>query len=83
MLNQFTANATGLPVVVGPVEATVIGNAIVQLIALGEIENLEQGRAVVAGMSELEHYEPAETADWQAAYGRFSDLLTPGFDGQT
>ena len=64
LLNQMTANATGLPVVTGPIEATVIGNAIVQLITLGEIADLEQGRAIVANMDELEQYEPQDTAVW-------------------
>src|SRR5690606_30644202 len=44
LLNQLTANATGLPVVAGPIEATVMGNALVQLITLGEIADLAQAR---------------------------------------
>ncbi len=43
LLNQMTANATGRPVVAGPIEATVIGNALVQLIALGELQDIERG----------------------------------------
>jgi sugar (pentulose or hexulose) kinase len=71
LLNQMTANATGLPVVTGPIEATVIGNAIVQLITLGEIADLEQGRAIVANMDELQRYEPQDTAVWNEVYGRY------------
>jgi sugar (pentulose or hexulose) kinase len=74
LLNQMTANATGLPVVTGPIEATVIGNAIVQLIALGEIADLEQGRAIVAEMEELERYEPKELAVWEEGYGRYQQI---------
>ena len=37
-LNQITADAAGKPVTAGPVEATVMGNAIMQLITLEEIE---------------------------------------------
>ena len=48
LLNQLTAEATGIPVKTGPIEATVIGNALVQLITLGEIKNLQEGRQVVA-----------------------------------
>ena len=48
LLNQLTANVLGVPVVTGPVEATVIGNALVQLITLGEISDLNEGRALVA-----------------------------------
>jgi rhamnulokinase len=75
LLNQFTANATGVPVVTGPIEATVIGNAIVQLIALGEIDDLAQARQIVAGMDELKRYEPQETAVWDEGYGRYREII--------
>ncbi|MCK5922817.1 MAG: rhamnulokinase, partial [Methylococcales bacterium] len=58
LLNQMTANATGLPVIAGPIEATVIGNALVQLIALGEIGNIQDGRQIVAQMANQKRYEP-------------------------
>ena len=58
LLNQMTANATGLPVITGPVEATVIGNGLVQFIALGEIKNIEEGRQIIAQMAEQERYDP-------------------------
>ncbi|HRQ42074.1 MAG TPA: rhamnulokinase family protein [Chloroflexota bacterium] len=58
LLIQLTADATGLPVIAGPVEATVIGNALVQLISLGEIADLPQARQIVAEMAELKRYEP-------------------------
>ncbi len=74
LLNQLTANATGLPVVTGPVEATVMGNALVQFITLGEIADLQQARDVVAGMAELQTYLPKETAVWGNAYGRYQKL---------
>lgn len=75
LLNQMTANATGLPVVAGPIEATVIGNALVQLIVLGEIANLEQGRDIVANLDEIHHYQPEETAVWEEQYGRYQRLV--------
>ncbi|MCB9422757.1 MAG: rhamnulokinase [Ardenticatenaceae bacterium] len=80
LLNQMTANATGLPVVTGPIEATVIGNAIVQLIALGEIADLSQARDIVASLDELEHYEPqgttgSTTAVWEEMYGRYQEIV--------
>lgn len=58
LLNQLTADATGLPVVAGPVEATVMGNALVQLMALGEISNLAEGRQLVAESAVLKTYQP-------------------------
>ncbi|MFO7681319.1 MAG: FGGY-family carbohydrate kinase [Chloroflexota bacterium] len=75
LLNQLAANATGLPVVTGPIEATVIGNAAVQLIALGEIGDIAQARAMVAGMAELKRYEPQETAVWQEVYNRYQEII--------
>lgn len=74
LLNQMTADATGLPVVAGPVEATVIGNALVQLITLGEISGLDQARAVVADMDELHRYEPRSSAAWDEMYSRYQEL---------
>lgn len=75
LLNQMTADATGLPVVAGPVEATVIGNALVQLITLGVFGDLAQARSVVAALDELRQYAPRDTAVWDAAYGRYQALL--------
>ena len=74
LLNQMTANATGLPVHAGPVEATVIGNAMIQLISLGEIKNLAEGRQLISQSDEIERYQPMEQADWEAAYRRYQAL---------
>lgn len=76
LLCQMTADATGLPVLAGPAEATVLGNALVQLIALGEIANLAEARQLVAGMGETRRYEPRRTEDWDAAYTRYRALLS-------
>lgn len=74
LLNQMTAYATGRPVIAGPVEATVIGNALVQLIALGELDNLAQARHVVAQSSQLTRYEPQDTDAWDEAYHRYRNI---------
>src|SRR5919106_6610300 len=47
LLCQCTADATGLPVLAGPEEATVIGNLAVQAFALGDVSSLEEARRVV------------------------------------
>lgn len=57
-LNQLTANATGLPVVAGPAEATVLGNAAVQFIAQGELGSIAEARQIIAKMSAMKRYEP-------------------------
>lgn len=76
LLNQFTANACGRPVVTGPVEATALGNVLVQARTSGEIGTLEEIRSVVRASSELKRYEPSDHAAWQEAYGRFRELLS-------
>lgn len=59
LLNQLTANAAGLPVTAGPVETTVLGNALVQLISLGELAGMQQARQLVAQMGGQEAFTPA------------------------
>ena len=74
LLNQLTADATGRSVIAGPVEATAIGNILVQAIALGQLGSLAEARAVVRRSFELDRYQPAAAADWDAAYQRLLDL---------
>jgi len=74
LLNQFAANATGYPVLAGPVEATVLGNSLIQLITLGEIKNLAEGRQIVARIKGMKRYEPYDQLEWNEAYERFLDL---------
>ena len=75
MLNQFTANAIKRPVVAGPSEGTVIGNLLVQAIALNEIESIPQLRQVVADSFEVKTYLPeGDTAAWDEAYQRLLAL---------
>jgi rhamnulokinase len=71
LLNQFAANATGRRVVAGPIEATAIGNILLQMLALGQISSLSEGRAVVRRSFPVETYEPQDTQGWTEAYGRF------------
>ncbi len=75
LLCQMTADATGRPVIAGPVEATALGNALVQWMALGEISSLADAREMARRSFALRHYEPVGTDDWQEAYGRFQALL--------
>ena len=75
LLCQMTADAIGLPVVAGPTEATVIGNALVQLIALGELGSIAEARALVARSAELQRYEPRNRAGWDEAFARYKSLL--------
>jgi rhamnulokinase len=75
VLCQFTADATGRPVLAGPVEATAVGNIIVQMMALGHVSSLEEGRALVRRSFDVTTYEPGESARWDEAYDRFLGIL--------
>ncbi len=75
LLSQFAANATGRRVIAGPVEATAIGNVLMQARGVGLIGSLAEARAIVRRSFDLETYEPQDQDAWQAAYGRFLELL--------
>jgi rhamnulokinase len=66
LLCQMVADATNRPVVAGPVEATAIGNLLVQLIARDGAVDLRAVRSVVRDSFELTHYEPRDAARWNA-----------------
>ncbi|MBQ9976927.1 MAG: rhamnulokinase [Clostridia bacterium] len=74
-LCQLTANACGIPVYAGPVEATAIGNLLVQAIAMGEIRDLSEAREVVRRSFEIKCYEPQGTEAFDEAYDRFVSIL--------
>ena len=75
LLCQFTADATGRPVVAGPVEATAVGNITVQAMALGQLSSVEDGRALVRRSFETTTYEPQERGAWDELYGRLLTIL--------
>ena len=77
LLCQLTANVTQRPVVAGPIEATAMGNVLVQAMARGELSSLAQARQVVGDSTELITYEPKPGGQEQcaAAYARFENLL--------
>jgi rhamnulokinase len=75
LLCQWTADATGLPVLAGPAEATEIGNLAVQAMALGELGSLEEARDMICSSFSPDVYEPQDSGAWDDAYGRFDKLL--------
>ncbi|NIA22082.1 MAG: rhamnulokinase, partial [Anaerolineaceae bacterium] len=75
LLMQFAANAMARPVVAGPVEATAIGNIMMQAIATGELKSLAEGREMVRRSFPIVLYEPADTAQWAEAYDKLKKLL--------
>jgi rhamnulokinase len=58
LLNQLTADATGLPVYAGPSEATVLGNIMVQMQSVGLIKSLAQGREIIKNSITQEVFKP-------------------------
>ena len=60
LLNQLAADATGLHVLAGPVEATAMGNVMVQAMATGQLDSLAAGRQLVAKSSMLREFVPHE-----------------------
>ena len=71
ILCQFTADATGTPVVAGPIEATAIGNIAVQAIASGLIGSISEAREVIARSFDVVSYEPQDSRKWDEAYEQF------------
>jgi rhamnulokinase len=75
LLCQLAADATGRPVVAGPVEATAAGNVLMQALAVGRIGSLSDAREVVRRSFEILTYEPRPSAAVEDAYGRLLGLL--------
>jgi len=75
LLNQFSANAIGRRVVTGPVEATAIGNILMQMLAVGQISSLSEGREVVKRSFPVEEYQPQNIEAWNEIYPLFVKLL--------
>lgn len=74
LLNQFTANAIGRRVITGPVEATAIGNVLMQMVASGDIPNLIAGRALVRKSFETREFTPTDAEAWNNAYQTFQSI---------
>ncbi|HZZ81105.1 MAG TPA: rhamnulokinase family protein [Gemmataceae bacterium] len=75
LLCQLAADACNRPVIAGPVEATAIGNVLVQALGLGLIGSLAEGRAVVRRSFEVRTYEPQHHDRWSEPYARFLAMI--------
>ena len=75
MICQFTANATKRVVNAGPVEATSIGNIIVQGIAMGAIKDLNEGRQIVRNSFDIAQYLPQDSEAWDNAYEQWKAIV--------
>ena len=76
LLCQYAANAMGIPVIAGPVEATAIGNIMMQAHALGHVGSLAEIRTIVGQSFQPVRYEPTDQDIWNSAYERFSKMTS-------
>jgi len=74
MLNQFTADALGLPVMAGPEEATAVGNFMVQAMGLGIISSMQEALPIIKQTFSIKKYKPRDTEKWDKAYTRFREF---------
>ena len=75
LLNQMTADACNRPVFAGPIEATAIGNILVQAMATGEIASLADARKIVRNSFNVKRYEPQDAKQWDQAYQKYCQLV--------
>jgi rhamnulokinase len=74
-LCQAAADACGRRVVAGPIEATAIGNVMMQAVALGDVASIAEAREVIRRSFPVDEYLPQNTAAWDEAYGRFLKII--------
>ncbi|MEI6176182.1 MAG: FGGY-family carbohydrate kinase, partial [Verrucomicrobiota bacterium] len=74
-LSRATANALGIEVIAGPVEATSCGNVITQMVATGDLSDIRAGRELIRRSFDFRIFQPRESAAWDAAFARFNRLL--------
>ncbi len=74
-LCQMTADSLNLPVIAGPTEATALGNIILQLIALGDIEDVNAGREIIKSQENLKEYKPIDPQSFEVAYQKFLNAI--------
>jgi rhamnulokinase len=75
LLDQMTADAMGIPVIVGPYEGTAMGNALTQAIGAGQVKDLAHLRQIVRANTELKRFEPRDAAAFDAQWDRYTQLL--------
>ena len=75
LLNQFTANAIGIPVIAGPAEASSIGNIMLQVKAVGAVNTLQEMRNLIAKNVELSIYIPEDSEHWNQSYKKYLEII--------
>ena len=80
VLCQMTADACGCQVVSGPSEASALGNAMLQAVATGHLDNVRMGRATIAESGQCSVFDPHRSYQWDETYARFRLLEANGID---
>jgi len=75
LLCQMTAESCGVPVNAGPIEATVFGNIAVQLMASGDIKDLNEARRIIANSDTMKHYSPENHDVWEEEFKKFKAII--------
>ncbi|MBQ8288754.1 MAG: rhamnulokinase [Clostridia bacterium] len=75
LLCQMAADAMQIPVVAGPVEATALGNIMIQLHSAGAIASIEEGQALIARTQEIRSFTPGNVDGWEEAYQNYLQVL--------
>ena len=78
----MTADACNRVVVAGPIEATAVGNILVQAMATGEVKSLSDARDIVRNSFEVKRYEPQHSDKWEEAYVRYRGILGKRREGE-
>ena len=71
---ESLADATGRPVVAGPVEATAVGNLLTQAVAVDTLPDVTTGRRLVEAELELATYQPTTTDGWEREKSQLTEL---------
>ena len=74
LLCQMTADACDRVVIAGPVEATAIGNLLMQMLGTGRLKSVQEARALVRASFETTRYQPQQTSGWSEAAEKFTSL---------
>ncbi len=75
MLCQFTADACGRPVVAGPVEATALGNVMMQAIGSGRLSSIVEARRLIRSAQDIQHYSPRNAGRWDEGLAKLKQML--------
>ena len=78
ILNQYIADASNIVVKTGPIEATIVGNAICQLIALKQFKDVKEARQIIKESFDSKIYYPISHNEWKCTYKQFGKYMKKG-----